>query len=349
MNILKTCPFLFFSLLILCKPDVRAQEDDCALNLREAQDMFNTGRIEKVYDLLKNCISSGLTREERLQAYKLMINACIFDDNIALAENYMNEFLRRYPDYIPTSADPVEFTSLLEQYDNLPRFSFGIYGGVNFSDIGVIEYYGVHDLNNIKGTYSPAGFGFQAGVVIIKHFGKNMELGLEPRFREVKYEYAVNPFPFAFVQFNETQDRLDIPLTFSYTVMKSKINPYIKAGIIPGILLSSKSELIRNYDNTGSLFYNDIQGPSTNITEKRTRVNFTVAGGGGVKYRISKGYFFIDAAYNYTLFNEVDENSRNPGNDDQGFLYYYEDNNFRINYISVSAGFAYSLYKPKKF
>jgi len=343
----KIFPVLFFSLLIVCKPCIRAQ-DDCALNLREAQEMYNSGRIEKVYDLLKNCIASGLTREEKLQAYKLMINACIFDDNTVLAENYMTEFLKKYPDYIPTSADPVEFTSFLKQFDNLPRYSFGVSGGINSSSVGVIEYRGVHDLNKSKGSYSPAGFGFQAGIVIIKHFGRNFEMGLEPRFREVKYEYNLNPFPFAFVRFNESQDRLDIPVTFAYTGIKSKIHPYIKAGFIPGILLSSRANLTRNYDNTGNIFYNDIQGPSENISEKRIMANFSVAAGGGVKYKISRGYFFLDASYNYTILNEVAEESRNIATDDPRYLYYYEDNDFRINFLSVSAGFAYSLYKPKK-
>ena len=76
--------------------------------------------------------------------------------------------------------------------------------------------------------------------------------------------------------------------------------------------------------------------------------NFSVAAGGGVKYKISRGYFFLDASYNYTILNEVAEESRNIATDDPRYLYYYEDNDFRINFLSVSAGFAYSLYKPKK-
>jgi len=347
MNMLKFSPFLLFIFMIFSFQDTVAQAD-CALNLREAQEMYNTGRIEKVYDLLKDCIASGLSKQEKLQAYKLMINACIFDDNFQVAENYMNEFLRKYPEYLPTSADPVEFTNLLEQYDNLPRYSFGISGGINTSNVGVIEYYGVHDLNSVKGKYSPSGLGFQVRIICIKHFGRNFEMGLEPGFREVKYDHSLTPYPFANVKYNETQGRLDVPLTFSYTGIKSSLNPYVKTGVITGILLSAKSDTRRSYVNTAGIYYNDIQGPSVNISENRKPVNISLSLGGGIKYKISKGYFFLDVSYNYTLLNEVIKNSRNPGNDDQSWLYFHEDNDFRINYFSLSAGFAYSLYKPKK-
>jgi len=323
-------------------------QGDCALKLREAQEMFNTGRIEKVYDLLKNCISTGLTKEERLQAYKLMINACVFDGNNTLAENYMNEFLRKYPEYIPSSADPVEFSGLLKQYDNLPRVSLGIYGGINTSLVSIIEYYGVHDLNVEEGKYSSAGFGFQTGITVIKHFGKNFELGLEPRFRESRYEYNLNPYPFAKVKYMEKQDKIDIPVSFSYTGIKSFLNPYIKTGCIASMLLTANSNIIRSYENTGGTFYNDIESPSLNISDNRNPLNITISLGGGVKYKLSKGFFFLDLSYNCTILNETKDNSREPGNDDQSLIYFYEDNDYRLNYFAVSAGFAYSFYKPKK-
>ena len=347
MTNLKKFLFLIPGILVSSYLELTAQED-CSLKLREAQEMFSTGRIERVYELLKNCIESGLTKEEQLQAYKLMINACIFDDNPSLAESYMFDFLKRYPDYTPNSADPVEFSNLLRQYDNLPRYSFGFSGGLIRSRIGVIDYHGVYDLTNVSGKYSPSGFGFHAGFLLSKHYGRHIDLGLEPRFRQVRYDFNVQPFPFAVVDFNEIQNRIDIPLSFSYTAMKGNIHPYFKIAWSFGLLLSAKSDMKRSYRNTDGIYYNDIQSPPINITQSRIPVNMGYAIGGGIKYKVSKGFLFLDTSFNYTFFNEVNKNQRNSDVDDQRFLYYYADNDFRINYFFLAAGYVYSFYKPRK-
>ena len=93
---------------------------------------------------------------------------------------------------------------------------------------------------------------------------------------------------------------------------------------------------------------NDIKGPETDIMEKRNRFNYFTSLGGGIKYKIPAGYFFIDASYNYSLINDVVEATRQPANDDLSLIYYYVDNDFRANFITLSLGFSYSFYKPKK-
>ena len=58
-----------------------AQEENCAFRLREAQQLYEAGRIEDIPGMLQPCIERGFTQEERLTAFKLIILCQIYNDN----------------------------------------------------------------------------------------------------------------------------------------------------------------------------------------------------------------------------------------------------------------------------
>jgi hypothetical protein len=120
----------FLSLLLILTP-LRAQVNRCALNLIEAQKQFDAGQIEQVPDLLVDCIESGFSTEDRIAAFKLLINSYIFDDYPDLAEQYMLQFRHDYPEYEVRDDDPFEFVNLFEQFDNEPKYSAGFNLGTN--------------------------------------------------------------------------------------------------------------------------------------------------------------------------------------------------------------------------
>ncbi len=323
-------------------------QEDCALKLRQAQESYSSGQIEKIPDLILQCLHTKFTREEKLQALKLLINAYIFDDNLQSAENYMKEFLKSFPEYTPTATDPAVFKNLMTEFDNTPRFSIGLFGGLNSSHAIILESYGVHNIKSVKGNYLPSGLGFQSGVAIMKNIGQKYELGFEPGFKQVSSKYENRPYPFALVQINEIQNRIDFPLTFSYTFTDNKFNPFLKTGISANVLLKAKESSLRKYENTEGVFFNEIQGPVVGMKDRRKRINYGFSFGGGMKYKVPGGYFFIDAAYNLSLRNQVKENSRKNSSDENTWLYYYMDNDFFLNDVSIKTGFMKTFYSPRK-
>ena len=74
--------------IIIFVPALLFAQQDCAVKLKDAQNQFEVGQVQDVPDLLLECLKSGFTREEKIQAYKVLINAYIFDDNMAQAEIY---------------------------------------------------------------------------------------------------------------------------------------------------------------------------------------------------------------------------------------------------------------------
>ena len=181
----KLLKLLFSFWFIVLTPSLMlAQEMDCATNLREAQSQFDMGQIEAVPDLLIECLKLGFTPEERIQAYKLLINAFIFDDNFVQAEEYCLEFMKKYPEYEVVATDPSEFVNLLNEFNNDPRSSIGVGGGINFSRFSISEPFGVHSLVGLddgingKGKYKSSGSGFQGGIIYNINIGSNLEIGI---------------------------------------------------------------------------------------------------------------------------------------------------------------------------
>lgn len=341
-------PRSFFLLCLFFFSGSLNAQNNCALKLKEAQESYTAGQIEKVPELLKNCIRSGFTREEKLIAYKLMINSFIFDNEYQLADEYMMMLLGEFPYYRPTSADPILFNTLYNGYDNRPRYSLGVSTGINSSSIQVIEHYGVQDLNTVQGKYSSTELGFQAGLVFSRFLTRKIEMGFEPKYMQIRYNYKISPFSFSVIDYSELQNSLLLPLTFSLGFTNNRLDPYLEAGFATRFLSSAKSNLQRSYQNTNGQLFNDIKSPENDISFKRKQINLSASIGAGIRYQIPVGQFFTEVTYYQSFMNEVVKSSRTPANDDLSLIYYYTDNDFRVNLFTLSIGFCYSFYKPKK-
>lgn len=331
------------------------QNNDCALKLREAQDNFNLGQIEYVPDLLVECIESGFTREERIQAFKLLINSYLFDDNLALAEQYTLDFLGKYPEYEIVATDPSEFVNLLSEFDNDPRSSVGIGGGMNFSKIRTLEPFGVHSLNGLgeglegPGKYRSSGFGFQAGIQYNIYLNPTIEISLEPMIYQGTYEYEYRPFNFAFVEYSEDQIRVDFPVSVLYTYKtNSKLDAFFRLGLKTSYLIIARSDSKRSYENTGTRAFADVTGAEEEITNTRNLNNFWGVFGAGLRYKLPRSYFFLDLRYNLGLVNQVNISSRNNGVNQNAFLYYYLQDDFFMDDFAINIGIAKILYNPKR-
>jgi len=72
--------------------------------------------VELVPDLLLPCLESGLTGTPKQEAYKLVINAYLFDYLPDQADSIMKDFIIEYPLYQSNLSDPAEFTQLLKTH-----------------------------------------------------------------------------------------------------------------------------------------------------------------------------------------------------------------------------------------
>jgi hypothetical protein len=345
---MKPVTLCFLAAVLLLPKAVMAQAD-CAFNLRNAQELYSAGKIESVPPLLENCLKSGFTRDERIQAYKLIINAYLFDDNTEKAENYMLQFLSMYPDYTTVATDPLEFVNLGKRFDNDPRYSAGVFFGGNTSFIRVGERITAFPMDNDKGDYSSNGVSIQAGALFTYYLNPSVEVCIEPAFRQSKFGYTVNPFSFTSVSYRETQGVIDLPVTMTYTFKGwGKIMPYARAGFKTSYLMFANSESKRNYLETGGVNLEDISGAANDKMDSRKMNNYWLVGGGGFKFRIPRAYFFVDMRYNLGLANQVNTSSRNNGQDEDLWLFYLLNDDFFMDDFSINIGIAKTFYNPKQ-
>jgi hypothetical protein len=347
--------FVFIFSILILHPVQGQEEINCSDNLQTAQEQFEMGQVEEVPQLLIGCLQSGFTPQERIRAYKLLINAYIFDDNIVEAENYVLEFMRRYPEYKPDNTDAFEFINLFEQFDNNPRASIGLYAGTGFSNVRISEPFGVHDYSlddeseSSLGNYRSGTPGFQAGVLYNHNLTEKFELSAEPGIYQQSFIHELEPFDFTKVAYTEKQFGLSLPLSLLYWIETDrKFNPYFRTGASVSWLLRSRSITERNYTNTGQVSLEDIIGPEVETTDSRSRMNFHAFLGGGVRYQIPQAFFFLDIRYHIGLNKMVNNDNRSATLNDNPWLFYYQEDNYYMDAFTISVGYAKTLYRPKR-
>lgn len=323
---------------------IKAQED-CSVLLKQAEKFYEEGAIDSIASLIEPCLRSGFNQKEKLQAYRLFVLINLYKDNRVEAEQYMLKLLNYEPEYeVNRSIEEPEFLSLFDSFQTSPLWAYGFYAGVNFANIITTEEYGVNNLNKPSTLKNSSGVSYHFGLKYNRFLYNKVELNIGFQFAQNKYKNTKTEFDFSHVSFEETQTRLSFPIAISYDLKTGKIKPFIRAGISFGYLLNSKALVIRSYtDNSHA----EVKGAEVDLKEFRNPFNIWAIIGTGLKYKVKRGNIFLDIKYNFGLFNQVKSSTRYD-NSELIYKYYYIDNNFKINNLSISIGYMYLFYKPEK-
>lgn len=330
-------PFLAGSIVLA------QEEEDCAFKLVEAQQLYDEGRIESVPELLQPCIQRGFTQEERLSAFKLIILCEIYDDDHESAHAEMLAFLKRYPEYELSPTDPAEFRRIFSQYRTRPLMDLGLMVGANICHGLIQQAWSSTNLNEEKPIYTRNGFGFQAGAVINFYAHSQVEICLEPMYAQnkIQLEYEkgmLEGFGVYTTDHFETQSYFFIPLSGTFEIPAGKFRPYVRLGGMLGLMFTNKT-------STSEGIY---QGADENNMDYRNFLNYWVVGGLGMKYKLSKGYFYLDGRYNIGLNQMLNSPENRFSQANHNWIYTYQDSDFRVNSAMVSFGYVRSFYNPKR-
>lgn len=336
---------LYILLLAFITPLVSAQED-CSVLLRRAQKYYDDGIIEEVPALLKDCINDGFTKEEKIDAYKLLILCSIYEDNIEQAEKQMLTFLKANPQYeINTSVDAAEFIHFFNSYKTTEIISLGFTAGTNFTNPVYREKFGTEDVENAVTTYSNVSAGFIMGPTFSRPVANDFEINLSVLFGQKKFSYKTEVLNFCNVNTEETQNYLEFPLSVSYYKYGNKtIKPFATAGINISHLLNSSTSSKREYTDGN---YDDIQVTDFNNLSFRNNLIFSAMLGTGIELKFNKGSLLTLMRYNFGLNNIVNEDERYTDLD-QVFKFYLIDDKVLLNNLYFSISYMYPLYNHKK-
>ena len=332
---------IFF--IILFPLPLKAQED-CSVLLKKAGQYYEEGAIDSVSKLIQPCLQNGYDKAEKLQAYRLLTLVSLYQDDKKNAEKYIIKILEIEPEYeVVRSVEEPEFLSVFDTYFAAPVSAYGVYIGANLSQAKTIEHFGVYNLSNAveKNVFNT---GFQFGVKYSRFLYRNIDLNFDLQIAQNKLYNEKRFFNFVKLECTETNLRLSAPVSATYEYSIKKIIPYFRLGLNPAFLMISNARLVRSYTDNSAV---DVKGPEVNLIDSRISVNLWLLTGAGVKYKVKRGYIFIDFRFNLGLFNQVRVKNR-YSNNELIYKYYYLDDDFRMNIMSVSVGYTLVNYKPMK-
>ncbi len=339
---------IFFVLFMVLLP--LSGQDDCRKTLENAGKLYEQGMIDDIPEMLAPCMESGFTRTEKIEAYKLMIMVYLFNDDQFEAENTMVEFLKKFPEYEIHPNDPVEFVYLFETYRTTSVFSINLTFGPNLTNPRIIEIYTAGDINNAS-LENYSGTGFQIGLGIGKDISKNLRINLDLYYATKHYNFTeefgsvIYDEPvLSTITFNEKITGLDIPLTAVYEFnIPGNLNYFLRSGFGAGFI--NKASGTPKIEHGEGL--PDVTGGDVDIINKRNPVSWFYVIGGGLKYKVPRGYFVVDARFNLGLNNIVNTGERYSASE-LWSKYHYIDDDFALNNVSLVVGYHFSFYQPRK-
>lgn len=323
------------------------QLTSCAQTLRLAQSTYEQGRLHEVPTLLQNCLANAsekdFSKANRVAAYKLLVLSYIYLEEPEKANEAMLNLLRtdHYFEINP-STDPAEFIALYNTFRTQPVYRIGGKLGVNATLPNVVK---AVEANEGKSEYT-SKIGFQLHAVGEIPVAKNLTLSPELGFIQRSFGYK-NTVSFTDTTFTtnatEKQVWISLPVSIQYQFSSIKFKPYVAIGFETDYLLNSS--FVGSRTRQG---YQFIEEKSFDLKPYREKLNFSVLAAGGVHIPLSGGLITAEVRVLYGITPVNSENTAFSVDPNLPFEYGYADSLFKLNSISITAGYVYNIFNPKK-
>lgn len=351
--------------LIIFQHEVRAQGSSCAQTLRLARATYEQGRLHELPAMLEGCLKNtededGFTKQERVEAYRILTLAYIYLEEPAEADKMMLQLMSTDHFFEPNpDVDPAEFQALFKKFRKNPVFMAGLRlsGNFTFASTTGVHYVSPESVGN--GKYGTA-FGFQVAGIFEKEFFYNSKSKILSRIT-VAPEIAFTTRSFVYsnsgvyrydslsrditngtLESTYKQSWLDVNAMIQYKLKKEKTtwNSYVTVGPGISLLLSASNPTLFTSPNS------TVTGPDVQTKENYKSLMNSVIVGYGVKRRVGELYINFDVRYQYGFTEPIDPSTRT--NSELAFDYSMKHNDFRQSTIYVSLGVLLPKFKPKK-
>ena len=341
----KSIGFFVLLLISLATTTATYAQTACAVTLRTARTTYDEGRLHELPSLLAPCLKSGFTRQEAVEAYKLLVLSYIYLEEPAKADEAMLALLRTDPYFeINESADAAEFIALYRTFRTWPVYRVGAKAGVNATQPYITSY--VDAVEGAAVSYS-AAVSFMSGLVFEIPVGSRLTLNPEAYFQMKTFLYDsdlnLTDGLTNSSEGKEAQTSVSVPVSLQYALAKTKLNPYVSVGISVDYLLKSSITMNRVRVNA-----NSIQERTFDVTDSRERIHINALASAGIKARLGSGFVVTELRLSYGLTSINDPSSTFTLDDYLLFDNGYADNGMRLNSISLTVGYVYNVFHPKK-
>ncbi len=330
----------------------------CAERLTAAQTAYDEGRIHDLVDQFQqtwgSCLNENnleFTKEERVQAYRLLTLTYLQLDEPEKADEYMLLMLGTDPEYLLNpSVDPTEFINLYRTFRTDPIFRIGARFGTNtnFSHMKnrVTPYQGAATVEVTPGfqAFVSAEFDLFRNKPTLEKLIFNPELGFVSR---IVTDYYEDDFEKVRVvgRFNSLQLNT---LAHYNLIMNRRVRVHGTFGISGQYRMSVtdqiSTELVTTGEETGGGEL--LESPNLDVTDGYHSFDMEIIAGGALRLKIGRPWATLDVRYNYGLFQVVKDRFQ-----------FYENavayggglrNDQRFQSFSISAGIHLPIFKHEK-
>ena len=343
--------FVFTSLIV----GFGYAQQSCSQLLNHAEDLYTDGKLLDIPGLISTCVENpdGYTEAEQIRAHKLLTKVYIFTDNEAAAEDELVRLLTVDPVHEIQREDSGELRVLMGKFRTWPIFRLEIRVGGNTNVKSVLQEFTAVSPNMEDKKYAESvGLGIQAEMDITRYWDIGIEYGAGFQFRSSSYNVTSRPA--------SLEEVFETDITNSQTMFRLPVfvrynrNYDSRTGLVPYAFLGASLDYISSakYTNAGrsggtAFSLGSSDGDLKNF-DQVNEINYSLFGGVGAKFRLKKGnFFFAEARFDKSLkiYNVPAERYSNPVIN--GDLLYVEDDLY-LNFVSLNAGFIFSVYKPEK-
>jgi len=343
---------IIIPLLVWHQSSAAQDQVGCTHLFEDAKEAYAAGMVELVPELLLPCLESGaMSGTAKQDAYKLVINAYLFDYLPEEADSLMNDFVNDFPEYRSGDTDPAEFVLLLETHQKAKSIdpiqhtitddvvtvdtggetarppdtrtqyrssfdygnSLGFILGVNGTFPQMVERYSIGDPTLDEGSFGLAP-GFQVGAAMNLLLGEGgLEISFGLLYNRTRFTYAASPLAMSAYEYDEYQDHLQIPVSMIF-----KLNPaskgatvYLRVGVVADYLLAASGAGTMSY--TESL--GDVVVEKTSITDSRVGLNMHGMAGRGVRFPLENAFIFLETRFTSGIFLVNREENRYENQD----------------------------------
>jgi hypothetical protein len=328
-------------LLLVLYPFGLLAQTSCSEQLRVAQRRFDEGLLDDIPKLLSGCLESGFSKEEKMNAYKLLIQTYLYSDATAMADQTMVAFLRDFPEYKIANNDPKEFVLLHKSYRTEPIMNIELVGGGNLSLPKVKEFFGVENLSNETANYE-ALFGFNVGANYVDKLYREFDFSAGVLFRFQKYGYTNNVYSHTELWATFTELQIGVPISARYNFKVYGVRGHAFLGVESCYRLSTSVDFSRIISGGAD----PISG-TVSLNEMRKKFDINPILGVGGFFNIGSAKFKANAKLRFATISATTNELRYSRPDLVEKFYYIDDNIF-VHELSLSVAYIISIYNPKK-
>jgi len=314
----------------------------CSDILKLAERNFDEGKLDEIPQTIEPCMKNGFTSEEKMRAYKLLIQTYLYNERLELADQEMIQFLREFPSYEIASNDPKEFVNLYKTYRTEPIFRIDVFAGVNYSLPFVTEYYSPGNLNQNKISYN-SKLSVNAGVNYTDGLYKDFDFSIGANFTMYKMDYSDEQYSYTTVTGTFTNMYLGFPLVVKYNYNYKGFKAIARAGLEVSYLLSSKMDFVKSFTNGD----NPIKS-TEDLSGCYKKFDFRPVFSIGFPFKLYKYEIIPSIGVKFSTVTPLKNELKEPLESGTYYMYNYAPANMYMNQMFFTISFMMPVYNPKK-